>query len=163
MASNNTIRQHLTSCMSSVTQLVDLRACYVLHGRDPSEEEMQLGDEIAALQRRVEEGEADQPRSAPKSAQPKPEADSESAESPEVAPRDSEDGTTTAPAAPTPISYAAVAKPAGEQEEQEEVPQQTVQQALDELETQLAKLTVELDDKVRFSKGHTGERESRWK
>lgn len=128
------------------------------HHRDPSEEEMQLGDEIAALQRRVEEGQADHPRSAPKPAQSKQEADS--AESPEVAPRDSEDGNTPPPAAPAPISYAAIAKPASEQEE---VPQQTVQQALDELEAQLAKLTAELDDKVRFSKGNTGERESRWK
>ena len=136
----------------------DLTDGYGLHHRDPSEEEMQLGDEIAALQRRVEEGEADQPRSVPKPAQPKQEADS--AESPEVAPRDSEDGSTTASAPPAPVSYAAVAKPAGEQEE---VPQQTVQQALDELEVQLEKLTADLDDKVRFSKGHTGERESRWK
>ena len=119
---------------------------------------MQLGDEIAALQRRVEEGQADHPRSAPKPAQSKQGADS--AESPEVAPRDSEDGNTPPPAAPAPISYAAIAKPASEQEE---VPQQTVQQALDELEAQLEKLTAELDDKVRFSKGNTGERESRWK
>ena len=77
-----------------------------------------------------------------------------------MAPRDSEDGSSTVAAPPAPISYAAVAKPAGQQEE---VPQQTVQQALDELESQLEKLTAELDDKVRFSKGHTGERDSRWK
>ena len=137
------------------TELTD---CCAFLFRDPTEEEMQLGDEIAMLQKRVGEGEADQPRSAPKPAQPKQEADS--AESPEVAPRDSEDGSTSAAAPPAPISYAAIAKPAGEQEE---VPQQTVQQALDELEAQLEKLTAELDDKVRFSKGQTGERESRWK
>ncbi len=119
--------------------------------RDPTEEEMQLGDKIAALQQRVEQGEADQPESTPKPAPAKEDADS--AESPEVAPRDSEDG------APAPVSYAAAAKPIGEEEEETPV---TVQQALDQLEAQLAKLTFELDDKVRFSKG-TGERESRWK
>lgn len=131
----------------------------VLQCRDPSEEELLLGDEIAALQSRIEQGEADQPRSAPKPAQPKQESDS--AESPEVAPRDSEDNTAPASATTAPVSYAAAAKPVGEEEE--EAPPQTVQQALNDLETQLAKLTAELDDKVRFSKGNTGERESRWK
>lgn len=145
-----------TYAVVAVMQL-QVHLLYVQY-RDPSEEEMQLGDEIAALQRRVEQGEADQPRSAPKPAQPKQEADS--AESPEVAPRDSEDGTTSPPAAPAPVSYAAAAKPVGQEEE---APQQTVQQALDDLEAQLEKLTAELDDKVRFSKGVTGERESRWK
>ena len=122
--------------------------------RDPSEEEMQLGDRIAALQQRVEQGEADQPETAPKS---------DAADSPEVAPRDSDDGAADAPAADAPIaakvSYAAAAKPVGE--EQDAAPAVTVQQALDQLEAELAKLTAELDDKVRFSKG--GERESRWK
>ena len=143
--------------LSSCTSLTCL-TLHTLHCRDPSEEELLLGDEIAALQSRVEQGEADQPRSAPKPAQSKQEADS--AESPEVAPRDSEDGTAAASATPAPVSYAAAAKPVGE--EQEEAPQ-TVQQALDDLEAQLAKLTAELDDKVRFSKGSTGERDSRWK
>ena len=138
---------------------IDWLSLHVSRCRDPSEEEMQLGDKIAALQSRVERGEGDQPRSAPKPSQAKQEDDS--AESPEVAPRDSEDGTAAAPATPAPVSYAAAAKPVGEEEE--EVPQQTVQQALDELESQLAKLTAELDDNVRFSKGNTGERESRWK
>jgi molybdopterin converting factor small subunit len=117
---------------------------------------MQLGDKIAALQQRVEQGEADQPASESKPAAAKENADP--AETPEVAPRDSDDDTTAVPA---PVSYAAAAKPVRGEEEEDE-PQITVQQALDDLEAQLAKLTAELDDKVRFSKG-TGERESRWK
>ena len=118
---------------------------------------MQLGDKIAGLQQRVEQGEADQPASESKPAAAKENADP--AETPEVAPRDSDDDT-TAPVRP-PVSYAAAAKPVGGEEEEVE-PQTTVQQALDDLEAELAKLTAELDDKVRFSKG-TGERESRWK
>ena len=119
---------------------------------------MQLGDKIAGLQQRVEQGEADQPASESKPAAAKENADP--AETPEVAPRDSDDDTTAAPVR-APVSYAAAAKPVGGEDEEDE-PQTTVQQALDDLEAQLAKLTAELDDKVRFSKG-TGERESRWK
>ncbi|KAL0056279.1 hypothetical protein WJX82_009505 [Trebouxia sp. C0006] len=117
--------------------------------RDPSEEEMQLGDKIAGLQQRVEQGEADQPASESKPAAAKENADP--AETPEVAPRNSDDDTTAAPVR-APVSYAAAAKPVGGEEEEDE-PQTTVQQALDDLEAQLAKLTAELDDKVRFSKG----------
>ncbi len=119
---------------------------------------MQLGDKIAGLQQRVEQGEADQPASESKPAATKENADP--AETLEVAPRDSDDDTTAAPVR-APVSYAAAAKPVGGEEEEDQ-PQTTVQQALDDLEAQLAKLTAELDDKVRFSKG-TGERESRWK
>ena len=126
--------------------------------RDPSEEEMQLGDKIAALQQRVEQGEADQPLSTPEPAAAKENTDP--ADSQETAPQESDDNTSGTPV-PAPVSYAAAAKPVGEDQD-EDKPQTTVQQALDDLEAQLAKLTAELDDKVRFSKG-TGERESRWK
>ena len=111
---------------------------------------MQLGDRIAALQQRVDQGEADQPAS-------EPQQQTEASEPPEVAPRDADDNVADAPA-PTKVSYAAAAKPIGEEED---APQVTVQQELDQLEAELAKLTAELDDKVRFSKG--AERESRWK
>ena len=147
-----------------LTQVICLWLLTSVVCRDPSEEEMQLADKIAALQQRVEQGEADQTQSAAKPVPNTEEADT--AESPEVAPRDSEDGTIAAPAASKPFSYAAAAKPADAEEDEQEQGQgqkePTVQQALDELEAQLAKLTAELDDKVRFSKG-TGERESRWK
>lgn len=137
----------------------------ILTCRDPSEEEMQLGDKIAALQQRIDQGEADQ-SAEPKAASTSSKEASENSESPEVVPEDKSEAAAPAPA---PVSWAAVAKPQPQEGEEEEEPQQqgkqaeTVQQALERHEAELAKLTVELDDKVRFSKGGSMQRESRWK
>ena len=127
---------------------------------------MQLGDKIAAFQQRIEQGEADQPAEQKTSTTSSKDA-SQNSESPEVVPEDTDE---SAAAPPAPVSWAAVAKPQpqeGEEEEEEEAPKasqaETVQQALERYEADLAKLTSELDDKVRFSKGGSTQRESRWK
>ena len=81
-----------------------------------------------------------------------------------MVPEDADDAA-PAPAEPVRLSYAAASKAQQERDEEEEKEnstQETVQQALDRHEAELAKLTAELDDKVRFSKG-SGQRESRWK
>lgn len=144
--------------MAALSRIGQAYAC-----RDPSEEEMQLGDKIAALQRRIDDGEADQ--SAETSAASTSAKDvTDNSESPEVVPEDKSEA-----AAPAPVSWAAVAKPPpqeGEEEveaKQESKQAETVQQALERHEAELAKLTAELDDKVRFSKGSGMQRESRWK
>ena len=128
---------------------------------------MQLGDNIAAFQRRIEQGEADQPADT-KTASTSSKDVSENSESPEVVPDDTQE---SAAATPAPVSWAAVAKPqpqeGDEEQEEQQAPKgkqvETVQQALDRHEADLAKLTAELDDKVRFSKGGSTQRESRWK
>ena len=128
--------------------------------RDASEGELQLADKIAAFQQRIEQGEADQPAEA-KAGSTSADA-TDNSESPEVVPEDSADD--AAAPAPVRLSYAAASKPQQDEEEEKEnenSAQETVQQALDRHEAELAKLTAQLDDKVRFSKG-SGQRESRW-
>lgn len=140
------------------------KSCTHAPCRDASEEELQLGDKIAAFQQRIEQGEADQPAE-PKAAGRFAKEATDSSESPEVVPEDADDGA-PAPAEPVRLSYAAISKAQQEKDEEEEEKenstQETVQQALDRHEAGLAKLTAELDDKVRFSKG-SGQRDSRWK
>lgn len=87
-----------------------------------------------------------------------------SSETPEVAPADSEEKAADSKPA---TSWSKIASKSSESpaepEQHQESNQRTVRDALEDYQQQLAKLTADLDDKVRFSRGPEPAASSAWR